>query len=204
MNFFFLQSCRCYLAYLFSPQHMCHWWTLCNHHNPFLVAWMAYQLQKNNKCWKWSLLTKTSEVLRSILVSILGLKSFFWDHVMTDWMFFTNGFWSWISVRLSEQIFTDESLDMSCVTWDLLISNLVVWATNPIFRKSAHVSEYNFIFINLWNEIWAIQSWGLIFILILLKNNWMNSIVRENLSFNLACGRTESFVFRWDMSSVSR
>jgi hypothetical protein len=104
------------------------------------------------------ILTKSSEVLGSILVSILRLEPFFRDNIVTHWMFFTNSFGSRISIGCSKQVFTNKSFNVSGVPRHLLISDIMVWTTNPIFRKATHVSENLFIFVDVRNKVRTIQS----------------------------------------------
>ena len=63
-------------------------------------------------------------------------------------MLLSNSFGSCISIRVSKKIFADQALNVTGVARNLLVSNLMVRTTNPIFSESTIVAMNNFIFVD--------------------------------------------------------
>jgi len=147
---------------------MYRWWRSYNRHNLCEVAFMACRLEKwkikrgeiNGECL---LLTETSEVFRDILTRVLWLESGFGVlQIVTNWMLLTDCYRSGISVRFCIQIFTNQTNDMACVAWHLLITYIVIWPTNPVFCKTAVIAEYLFVFVDFRHKTIGIKSAGFI------------------------------------------
>ena len=132
-----------------------------NHRSPCEVTSMACQLWKikikrNN--WK-ILLTETSEVFGDILTGVLWLESGFGVlKIITNRMLLRNSLSSGISVRFRIQIFTNQTNDMPCVTWHLLITYIVIWSAHPIFCKTAAIAEYLFVFVYFGHKTIGVKS----------------------------------------------
>ena len=93
-------------------------------------------------------LNESSEIIRLVLLCVLRKKSFFWLDVMSNWVLLADSFCSCVSVRISKKIFTDQALNMTGVARNLLIPDVMVWTTHPIFRNTTMVAMDFFIFIN--------------------------------------------------------
>jgi len=103
-------------------------------------------------------ISKSSEILWFVLRTILWKKTFFGLNVVTNRMLLANCLCSAVSVWPTIKILTLKTFNMASVPWYLLISNLMIGTTNPIFRVTTHVTIHNFILINGWYEIRAIES----------------------------------------------
>ena len=103
---------------------------------------------------------------------------------------------------MRENVLTDEALDMSSIPWHSLISNHVVWTSNPIFSEST-VVPMNYLVLVYWRDkTRAVKSLG-----IALKSchsNWVLPEIGQDLPLDLSSGGSESFVFGGDVASVSR
>ena len=132
-----------------------------NHRSPCEVTFMACRLWKIKiKRINWKiLLTETSEVFGDILTGVLWLESGFGVlKIITNWMLLGNSLSSGISVRFRIQIFTNQTNDMPCVTWHLLITYIVIWSAHPIFCKTAAIAEYLFVFVYFGHKTIGVKS----------------------------------------------
>jgi hypothetical protein len=109
-----------------------------------------------------------------------------------------------ITIRGSKEILTYQSLNVAGVMGDMLMTDTVIWATDPIFRKTAHISVHNFIFIYSWREFRAIYPSRFGYLGSVLNNNWVDSSIVQDVSFDLSGCASESFIFRWHMSCITR
>jgi hypothetical protein len=69
--------------------------------------------------------------------------------IIADRVLLADGLSSSVSIGFRIQIFTNQTNDMACVPWHLLVSYVVIWSTNPIFCKTAAIAEYLFVFVDL-------------------------------------------------------
>jgi hypothetical protein len=101
-------------------------------------------------------------------------------------MLLRNSLSSGISVRFRIQIFTDQTNDMPCVTWHLLITYIVIWSAHPIFCKTAAIAEYLFVFVYFGHKPIGVKS--LCFIVgrsSISKVTWLSKILKY-LSLDLS------------------
>ena len=99
------------------------------------------------------MLNKSSEILGLVLFRVLRKKSFFWLDIVSDWVLLADGFCSRVSIRVGKKIFADQALNMSGIARHLLIPNLMVWATDPIFREFAMITMDLLVFVDGRNKV---------------------------------------------------
>ena len=112
-----------------------------------------------------------------------------------------NGVGGRVGIGLREQVLADKPLDVASVTWDLLISNHVVWTACPVFREPTEVSVDHLILVNLGDELAAIEPRGVINRP--LDSDWMSTIISKNLVLDLACSSSKSLVFGGNVSGIA-
>ena len=123
---------------------------------------------------------------------------------MSNRMLLSDSISGTITICGSKEILTYQSLNVAGVMGDMLVTDIVIWATDPIFRKTAHISVHNFIFIYSWREFRAIYSSSFVLLYVVLNYDWVDTSIAQNLSFDLSGCGTESFLFRWNMSCITR
>lgn len=149
-------------------------------------------------------LTKPPEIFRFVLGTILGKEPLPRLNIITDGVLFANGASCAVTIRSCEEVLTDESLDMTCVAWHLLVSNFMVWPINPVLGVTTHIAKYNFVLIDRGHEVRAIQSTSLIHIPKSVENNWVLASIFQDLPFDLAGSGTESLVLGGHVTGVAR
>lgn len=178
-----------------------------NHRSPYEVTFMACRLLKIKiKRFNWKiLLTETSEVFGDILTGVLWLESGFGVlKIIPNWMLLRNSLSSGISVRFRIQIFTDQTNDMPCVTWHLLITYIVIWSAHPIFCKTAAIAEYLFVFVYFGHKPIGVKS--LCFIVgrsSISKVTWLSKILKY-LSLDLSSRWPKPLGSSGHMPSIAR
>jgi hypothetical protein len=90
-------------------------------------------------------------------------------------MLFANGVGGCVCVRLGEDVLTDQTLDMACVTRNLLVSDHMVRSALPVLCKSTIISIDDLIFVDCWYEFTAIQS--LAIVMELLHDDWVLAVI---------------------------
>jgi len=132
----------------------------------------------------------------------LGQELLFWLEFVTNWMLLADGLSGRVTVGFGKEVFTNQTFDVTGVSWHLLGSDHVVGSTGPILSKSAVVSENLFVFVNEWGVLIAVKT---AFLRVCsIQSNWMLTAIVENLSFNLSSSCSVSFVLARNMASVTR
>lgn len=101
-------------------------------------------------------INESSEVLSFVDFGVLRKKTFSGNNFVSDWVLFTNSLGSCICVRLRKDVLTYQTLDMTSIAWNLLISDHMVWSALPVLGKSAIVTIDNFVLVDPWNEFAAV------------------------------------------------
>ena len=151
------------------------------------------------------LLTETSEVLGDILTRVLWLESGFGVlKIITNWMLLPDGQSSGISVGFCIQIFTNQTNDMPCVTWHLLITYFVIWSTHPIFCKTAAIAEYLFVFVYRGHKTIGVKSECFILCSSSISQmSWFTEILQD-LPLNLSSRWAEPLGSSGHMACIAR
>ena len=92
---------------------------------------------------------------------------------------------------------------MACIPGHLLVPDLVIGPTDPVFRKSTHIAINLLILIESWSEIGTVESIALVPLFELLEYDGVFATVREDLPFNLADRRSKSLIFGRDVSCIA-
>ena len=140
-------------ALLFQECALClkrrrHWWKKCNRRSPFLVPFLVYQLYT-----KWKILVKAINVILTKPSEVLGHELWVtrWQEPILGWNFvsvrvlFINSLRRAVCETVTIQIFRNETFDVSCVSRDVLLSNLIIRSANPILSKATSISENNLV-----------------------------------------------------------
>ena len=101
---------------------------------------------------------------------------------------------------MGENVLTDEALDVPSIPWHSLISNHVVWTSNPIFSESAVVPVDYLVLVDWRDKARAVKSFG-----VTLKSShgdWMLTKIGQDLPLDLSSSGSESFVLGGDVASV--
>lgn len=86
------------------------------------------------------ILTPATEVTRLVGSALSGCESGLDVSVITHWVFTCEQFRCDLGIALVHQVLIDKSSVMSCVAWNVLLSDHVGGATDPVNRILASVS----------------------------------------------------------------
>jgi len=107
-----------------------------------------------------------------------------------------------ITIRFREQVFTNQTFDMTSVPWYLLVSYHVVGATSPILCKSALVSKNLLVFVYIRCVFITVQTTFLRGLGI--QSDRMLSSIIKNFSFDLSRCGSKPLVLARNMACVTR
>jgi hypothetical protein len=113
------------------------------------IETVRYMLRKMDAV---TILTESSEVLRSELGTVLGREAILGSQVITDGVLLANGASRASCVGGREQVLTDEALDVTRVAGHLLVTDVVVGSVDPVLRVATSIAEDNLILVNLRHE----------------------------------------------------
>jgi len=75
-------------------------------------------------------------------------------------MFSIDCFGRAVGEAVAIQVFGNETLDVACVSWHLLLSSLFIWTTDPVFSKPTAIAKNNFVILHF---MWSISVESLSF-----------------------------------------
>lgn len=121
---------------------------------------------------------------------------------MTNRMLFAYSLSCRITIRFRKEVFTNQTFDVTCVTWHLLVSYHMVGTTSPILCKSALVSKNLLVFVYVRSVFVTVKTTVLRGFSI--QSNWMLSSIIKNFSFDLSRCGSKPLVLARNMACVSR
>lgn len=92
---------------------------------------------------------------------------------------------------------------MACISRNLLITNALVGASNPIFGKTAEITIHNLVFVNGRHKLVRVESRSLIRPPLPIENDRVKAMIGKNLLLNFSSRGAILLHFRRDMASVT-
>ena len=145
-------------------------------------------------------LTESSEVLKLVGGLSLGLESLLGGQIMADWVHLGEGLGGGLTIAVREKVLGVYSLDVASVPGHSRLVDHVLWTAHPVLALSRMITVNHFVVVILWRHA-SVHLDGLKSFV--GKLDWVDTLVPEDLSLDVAAGCSESLVFGGDMASIS-
>lgn len=100
------------------------------------------------------------------------------------------------------QVFTLKTFDMTCISWNSLFIDHVIWSTNPVLSEPRLVTIYALVLVKFWNISWIhLESFEIKGRMSLISLTL--SLLFQDLSLNIANTCSEQISLGRDMSCVA-
>ena len=130
-----------------------------------------------NSLNKLKVLTESSEILGLVLGSVLGQEPLLWLNVVPDRVLLADCIGCAVAIGAREQVLTNQTLNMARIARHLLVPYFVIRPIDPVLCVTTHITEYNFVLVDGWYEIRAVESTRLVRILHAVEDNGVLSCV---------------------------
>lgn len=126
-----------------------------------------------------------------------------WLEIVSLRSFLVDGQCRTVCKVVTVDVLSDQPFNVSGVPWDMLLANLVVWASHPVLGKPTAISENDLVVLELLS-CWTIEPFSLVHLFESLVKTRVLAHIFEDLPLDLPCRCSKPQALGRDVSCIPR